>query len=52
VAVTGPGAVDTYAYAEVAATDARLTVTLKDRRGARVKDVLGKTCPQVVISAR
>ncbi|MET0937753.1 MAG: alkaline phosphatase D family protein, partial [Gaiellaceae bacterium] len=40
---------DTYSYAQVTVTGARLTVRLKDLRGRPVRDVLGTPCAPVVI---
>jgi alkaline phosphatase D len=44
-------AVDVYSYAQVEATPARLTVTLKDLHGHAVRDVTGKPCPPIVVAA-
>ena len=43
---------DTYSYAQVTVTGARLTVRLKDLRGRPVRDVLGTPCAPVVIRRR
>jgi phosphodiesterase/alkaline phosphatase D-like protein len=43
---------DTYSYAQVTVTGARLTVRLKDLRGKPVSDVLGVPCAPVVIRRR
>jgi alkaline phosphatase D len=43
---------NTYSYAQVAVTGARLTVRLKDLNGRPVRDVLGKPCARVVVAAR
>ena len=45
-------AVDTYGYAEVKVTPARLTVALRDLNGQPVKDVLGEACAPVVVAAK
>ena len=43
---------DTYSYAQVAVTGARLTVRLKDLRARPVRDVLGEPCAPIVIPAK
>jgi len=45
-------ALDVYSYAQVEASPARLTVTLKDAAGRPVVDVTGRPCAPVVIEAR
>jgi alkaline phosphatase D len=43
---------DTYSYAQVTVTGARLTARLKDLKGRPVRDVLGSPCAPVVIAKK
>ena len=45
-------ALDTYSYAQVTVTAARLTVAMKDARGRPVREATGVACAPLVLAAR